>query len=73
MDSRHGRTIIFFLLLVLLAIMADMDLNQPINWDELDDFDGEARELAGDFFFEVESDEGKLLQIIRYLFDVWVD
>jgi hypothetical protein len=72
-DSRPGHTLIFFLLLVLLAIMADMDLNQPINWDELDDFDGEARELAGDFFFEVESDEGKLLQIIRYLFDVWVD
>jgi hypothetical protein len=53
--------------------MADLDLNQPINWDELDDFDGEARELAGDFIFEVESDEGKLLGIICYLFAVWVD
>jgi hypothetical protein len=41
--------------------------------DELNDFDGEAPELAGDFFFEVESDEGKLLRIICYLFDVWVD
>jgi hypothetical protein len=40
--------------------MAYMDLNEPINWDELNDFDGEARELAGDFFFEVERDEGKL-------------
>jgi hypothetical protein len=39
--------------------MAGLDLNEPINWDELDDFDGEARELAGDFFFQVENDEGK--------------
>ena len=39
--------------------MAGVDLNDPINWDELEDFDGEARQLAGDYFFEVESDEGK--------------
>jgi hypothetical protein len=38
--------------------MASLDLNEPINWDELEDFTGEARELAGDFFFEVESDQG---------------
>jgi hypothetical protein len=31
----------------------------PIIWDELDDFDGEDQELAGDFFFDVESNEGK--------------
>ena len=39
--------------------MAHLDMNEPIDWDALDDFDGEARELAGDFFFEVDSDEGK--------------
>ena len=43
----------------LLLIMPGVDLNEPINWDDLDDFEGEAQELAGDFFFEVESDEGK--------------
>jgi hypothetical protein len=47
--------------------MADIDLNDPINWDELDDFDGEARELAGDFFFEVESDEGNLSSFLCLL------
>ena len=36
--------------------MAGVDLNDPINWDELDDFDGEARELGGDFFFELENE-----------------
>ena len=49
----------FPFVLPLLLIMAGVDLNEPINWDDLDDFEGEARELAGDFFFEVESDEGK--------------
>jgi hypothetical protein len=47
--------------------MASIDLNGPINWAELDDFDGEARELAGDFFFEVESDEGKLSSLLCLL------
>ncbi|XP_051230064.2 uncharacterized protein [Lolium perenne] len=37
--------------------MAQLDLNEPIDWDDLDDFDGEARELAGDFFFGMDSDE----------------
>jgi hypothetical protein len=39
--------------------MAHVDLNEPMDWDDLDDFDGEARELAGDFFFEVDIDGGK--------------
>jgi hypothetical protein len=38
--------------------MAAVDLNDPIDWDEVDDFDGEARELACDFFYQVDSDEG---------------
>jgi hypothetical protein len=33
--------------------MADIDLNDPIDWDELEDFDGEGRELDGDFFLRV--------------------
>nr|XP_051220600.1 uncharacterized protein LOC127338585 [Lolium perenne] len=37
--------------------MAAVDLNNPIDWDEVDDFDGEARELACDFFYQVDSDE----------------
>jgi hypothetical protein len=45
--------------------MAQLDLNEPIDWDDLDDFDGEARELAGDFFFGVDSDEGKVFCLIR--------
>jgi hypothetical protein len=62
--SRHGRPILHLLHQVLPPIhslfffMAGIDLNEPINWDELEDFDGEARELAGDFFFEVDIDEG---------------
>jgi hypothetical protein len=30
--------------------MAGIYLNDPISWDELDDFDGEAWELGGGFF-----------------------
>jgi hypothetical protein len=45
--------------------MAQLDLNEPIDWDDLDDFDGEARELAGDFFFGMDSDEGKDFCLIR--------
>ena len=61
--SRHGRPIrhplplVLPLVLLLFSVMAGVDLNDSINWDELDDFDGEARELGGDFFFELE-DEG---------------
>jgi hypothetical protein len=47
--------------------MAQLDLNEPIDWDDLDDLDGEARELAGDFFFEVDSDGGKSFCSIRYV------
>jgi hypothetical protein len=48
--------------LALIAIMSEIDLFfLPIIWDELEDFDGEDQELAGDFFFEVESDKGKLV------------
>ena len=46
--------------------MAGVDLNDPINWDELNDFDGEARKLVGDFSFELE-DEGYSM---NYNFDV---
>jgi hypothetical protein len=44
--------------------MAQLDLNDPIDWDALDDFDGEARELAGDFFFGMDSDGGKLVDFV---------
>ena len=54
-----SRPLPLVLRLVLHPIMAQLDLNDPIDWDALDEFDGEARELAGDFFFEVDSDEGK--------------
>ena len=41
---------IVFFLWFFLKPMAHVDLNEPINWDDLEDFDGEARQLAGDFF-----------------------
>ena len=58
---RHVRVVhrlLLFFLWFCLKPMADVDLNEPINRDDLEDFDEEARHVAGDFFFEMESDEG---------------
>jgi hypothetical protein len=40
--------------------MENLDLNKPINWDELDDFDGRLANLLEIFFFGVEDRYGRL-------------
>jgi hypothetical protein len=53
--------------------MENFNLNEPINWDEIKDFEGEARHFAGDYFFEVESDEGEVLVLVLIQFLlVWI-
>jgi hypothetical protein len=57
-QSEGKRMIIHWVSRFCHGSVPNLTVEIKINWDELDDFYGEACELAGDFFFEVESDEG---------------
>ncbi len=52
--SFHTKLVSAFL--PLLNTMASLDLNQPFNWDEVEDLEGEIPDLNYDYIWYLESE-----------------